>query len=203
MNQPTKPASICSKCGKDAEGGSSGGIAICWDCYTTTEIMPRAFERRSPPTKPASIKPCPKCNSEVIHLGGGKDYRFVNCPECMISNNLAAESMKFDKEAAIEDWNADRSPLPPSDEKPVKTHIPEIDYQHDLESKIEQLESQLSLANSQLEVARENLEWIKEVAINLGNDVYEKGTIYNQYLGIENHANLALSKLSEGGGEKA
>lgn len=30
-DQPLK--TLCSKCGKDADGGSTGGVPICWDCY--------------------------------------------------------------------------------------------------------------------------------------------------------------------------
>lgn len=49
--------------------------------------------------------PCPKCGGEAM-VGSGKDYKFVNCTQCLLSNDLLCSSaMIKTSEDAIEDWN--------------------------------------------------------------------------------------------------
>jgi len=61
-------------------------------------------------------KECPKCGGEAgigEHVGNGTfsdtKYFFVNCLQCMLSNEMIADMTKFDKQMAIEDWNDRRN----------------------------------------------------------------------------------------------
>jgi len=55
------------------------------------------------------ILPCPFCGGEAgLGTSGitqGKQYYFVNCINCLVSNNLIADMQIFDKCSAIEHWN--------------------------------------------------------------------------------------------------
>ena len=58
----------------------------------------------------SELLPCPFCGGEAS-IGGGDDYAFVNCMDCLASFSLPAEMQKWDRELDIEKWNT-RAALP-------------------------------------------------------------------------------------------
>jgi len=60
----------------------------------------------------SELRRCPFCGGEASlgegHSGGStsdRKYVFVNCVECLMSNDMIANMQVFDKEMAIEHWN--------------------------------------------------------------------------------------------------
>ena len=60
----------------------------------------------------SDLRKCPFCCGEASlgegHSGGStgnEKYIFVNCVECLMSNDMIANMQEFDEEMAIEHWN--------------------------------------------------------------------------------------------------
>jgi hypothetical protein len=56
----------------------------------------------------SDLLPCPKCAGEAAmakRLRRPQNYSFVNCTQCLLSNDLIADMQNFDEEMARDHWN--------------------------------------------------------------------------------------------------
>lgn len=75
------------------------------------------------------LKPCPFCGGDA-GIGGGVNYRFVNCMSCMASTNIILADSHMPTEAeAIAAWNTRVDAHPPTTNPVADRETPVGDHQ--------------------------------------------------------------------------